>query len=158
RFDAGPQLLVLGVLDGRRLVELAQVLELVLLLAGEDTGVTRAKGERVLWVERELHPRVLWPQVIRMEVLLYPRVLELPEEDELRQVLVQAPKAIVDPRPDHRLLFVERVAAMVHLELGVVVVVGRVHGPDEGNIVNAFGQVGEPVADLDSRSTVLLGA
>ena len=56
----------------------------------------------------------------------------------------------------HRLLLVELVPAVVHLELGGVVVVGGVHRPHEGDVVDARRQVRPPVADLDARLAVLL--
>ena len=46
----------------------------------------------------------------------------------------------------------------MHLELGIVIVIGREHRPHERNVIDAAGQVGPPVADLDAGLSALARA
>ncbi len=154
RLEAGPELGILGILLGRQAIQLADKIELVLLLARQDAGAGSGKRQRLRRVERELDAGVLRAEVIRVEVLPDPRVAILAEEDELRQILVERPEAVVDPRADDRLPFVEGVPAVVHLELGAVVVVGGVHRAHQGNVVDAAGEVRQPVANLGAALAV----
>ena len=137
---------------GGELVQLADQLELVRLLGGQHVLGRDAERQRVGRIERELHARVPRAEVVGVEVLLDAAVVELAQEHELRQVLVERAQAVMDPRAEHRLRLVERVAAVVHLELGGVVVVGRVHRPDDRHVVDARRQVRQPVADFDART------
>ena len=67
-------------------------------------------------------------------------------------------EAVVDPGAERRELAVEHVPAGVELRLGAVVVVGRVHRADDGDVVDALADVRQPVADLDAALAVLLEA
>ena len=57
----------------------------------------------------------------------------------------------MNPRADRRKLPFEHVPAGVELQLGPVVVVGRPHRADHGEVVDARADVRPPVADLDAR-------
>ena len=59
------------------------------------------------------------------------------------------------PRAERRELAVEHVPAGVELRLGAVVVVGRVHRADDGDVVDAVADVRQPVADLDAALAAL---
>ncbi len=56
----------------------------------------------------------------------------------------------MDPRADRRELTLEHVPASVELKLGAMIVVGRPHRADDGDLVDARADVRPPVADLDS--------
>ena len=108
---------------------------------GERQGVGR--------VDLEEHARVLGAEVIGVggpHALVFER---WPHRDELRQVVAQRPEAVVDPRADRRVAAVEQMPAGEELQLGAVVVVGRVHRADHGDVVDAAAHVRPPVADLD---------
>ena len=72
------------------------------------------------------------------------------QHDELRQVVVERAQSVMDPRADRRKLPFEHVPAGVELQLGAVVVVGRPHRTDHGDVVDAGADVRPPVADLDA--------
>ena len=82
----------------------------------------------------------------------------LTEEHKLRQTLVKRPQAVVHPRADYGLFLVERVAPVMHLKLGIVVVVSRIHRAHDRNIIDALRQVRKPITDLSAGSTVTLVA
>ena len=76
----------------------------------------------------------------------------VPSTHELRQVVVERAQAVMDPRADRRERPFERVPAGVELKLGPVVVVGRPHRADDGQVVGMAAQMRPPVADLQRRS------
>ena len=59
RLDPGPELVVVGILDGRQPVQLADELELLRLLLGRDVLEPRAERQRIVRVERQLDAGVL---------------------------------------------------------------------------------------------------
>jgi hypothetical protein len=64
----------------------------------------------------------------------------------------------VDPGADGRVAAIEQVAAGEELQLGAVVVVGREHRADDGDVVDAAAQVRPPVAECDPALPALLEA
>src|SRR5262249_37064330 len=107
---------------------------------------------------RQFNAGVLWAEIVGVKVLPHARVGVLAQEDELRQVLVERPQAVVNPRADDRLSLIEGVPAGVHLELSAVVVVGRVYRADEGDVIDAAGQVRQPIADFHAALAMALEA
>ena len=89
-----------------------------------------------------------------MAVLRVP-VLAVAHRDELRQVVVERAESVVHPGAERRELAVEHVPAGVELRLGAVIVVGRVHRADDGDVVDAASHVRHPVAHLDAALAVL---
>ncbi len=127
RLDACGELFVVGVLDAGEGVEVSDEGELLALFLGEHALGRGAEGEGGAGVEREFDACVGRAEIVGVEVLTDPHVGILAEENELRQVLIQGAESVVDPGADAGLFRVELVAAVVELELGGVVVVGRIH-------------------------------
>src|SRR5262245_10639490 len=155
--DAGSHGFVVRILDGRQAVELTEELELGLLLFAEDGALGLCVGERVFGVEREgdavvLRTEVVGPVPFHAAAAIGQRSAE---DDELRQVVVQRAEAVVDPGADRGKVAIDTVAAGVKLKLRTVVAVFGPHGADNGQIVDAFADMGPPVADLDATLAAL---
>ena len=69
---------------------------------------------------------------------------------------LRRPESVVDPGADRRIAAVEQVPAREEFHLGTMVVVGRVHRADHGDVIYATAQVRPPVADLDPALPALL--
>ena len=119
-----------------------------------------AKGSGFLRVDRELDAVVLGAEVARPVAAHAAAAIgdRRAQHDELRQVVVERAEAVVDPRADRGKLPLEHVPAGVELELGAVVVVGRPHRADDGDVVDAVAEVRPPVADLDAALAALAKA
>ena len=160
RLDPGPQRRVVGILDGREPVEPAEQLELAALLLAEDVRRrARRTASGFVGIDGELDAVVLRAEVAGAVAAHAAAAVgdRRAQHDELRQVVVERAQAVVDPRADRRELALEHVPAGVELELGAVVVVGRPHRADDGDVVDAVAHVRPPVADLDARSARACG-
>ena len=60
-------------------------------------------------------------------LLPHARIAILAQEDELGQILVERAQAVMHPGADDGLMLIERMAAMVHLKFGAVIVIRCVH-------------------------------
>ena len=94
-------------------------------------------------------PRMLGTQVVGVNASHALRLESWPHRDELRQVVAQGTESVVDPRAEGRIAAVEQVPAREEFHLGAVVIVGREHRPDHGDVVNTIAQMRPPVTDGD---------
>ena len=98
-----------------------------------------ANGSGFSGIDRKLDAVVLGTQVART-VAAQPATTvgnRRTQHHELRQVVVQRAQTVANPRADRRKLSFEHVPAGVELQLGPVVVVGRPHRTDHGQVVDA---------------------
>ena len=139
-----------GYLAGREPVQPAQQLELARLLFAEDVRAGRGEGQRIPGIDRKLDAVVLGAEVARAMAAQPAAAIgdRRAQHDELRQVVVERAEAVVNPRADRRKQSFERVPAGVELQLCAVVVVGRPHRADDGQVVDALAHMRPPVADL----------
>ncbi len=149
-----------GYWTAERRFEPAQELELALLLLAEDLRPGRGEGERVLGIDGKLDAVVLGAEVAGAVAAHAAAAVgdRRAQDDELGQVVVERAEPVVDPRADRGKLPLEHVPAGVELQLGAVVVVGRPHRADDGDVVDAVADVGPPVADLDAALPALAEA
>ena len=140
-----------GILVGRQTIQSAQQLELAGLLFAEDVSAGRGERQRVPGIDRELNAVVLGPKVARPMAAEPAAAVgdRRAHHHELRQVVVERAQAVADPRADRGKDSFEHVPAGVELQLGAVIVVGRPHRADDGQVVDARADVRPPVADLD---------
>src|SRR5262249_24747014 len=105
RLDAGPQRLVVGVVDAGQPVQLPQHAELGLLVVAANAAlVRRDEQERFLALDLEAAPRVLRAEVTGAVGPAAAAAVagRRAEDDVLRQVLVERSQAVADPRADRR--------------------------------------------------------
>ena len=93
---------------------------------------------------------MLGPEIARVDAPEALRLERRPHRDKLRQVVAQRSQPVMDPGADRRMATVQEMAAGQKLHLGAVVVVGRVHRADDGDVVDTPAQVRPPVADLNA--------
>ena len=159
--DAGPQRRVVGIVDAREAIELAQQAELGRLLlaaARRPAGVTNGSGSWPPTLRRT--PACSGPEVAGAVRPLAAAAVagRRAEDDVLRQVLVERAQAVADPRADGRERAFARMPAGVPGELRAVVVVDGPQRADDGEVVGARADVLPPVADLQAALAVLLVA
>ena len=132
----------------------------LLLLFAVHVGAGRGERQRVLGVDRQLHAVVLGAEVVGAVRADAAAAIGdgRAQDDELRQVVVERPQAVMDPRADRGKLPFEHVPAGVELELRAVIVVGGPHRADDGQVVGAVAEVRPPVADLEAALAALLKA
>src|SRR5262245_66342513 len=75
--------------------------------------------------------------------------------DKLRQIVAQRPEAVVHPRPNRWMEPVKDVPPGVQLKLCRMIVVGRPHRADYGEVVDRMRQVRPPIADFNAALTAL---
>ena len=127
-----------GYSSGREPVEPAQQVGLDRRLVAADRQPGPGERQGVGRVDLEDDARVLGAEVVGVggpHALVFERRAH---RDELGEVVAERPEAVVDPRADRREAAVEQVPAGEELQLGAVVVVGRVHRPDHGEVVDAL--------------------
>ena len=81
-----------------------------------------------------------------------------PHVDEGRQILRHGPETVVHPRTQRRHPRLQHVTTAVKLHLGTVIIIRGPHAADEGDLIGAGPDVGEPVTDLHSAVPVTLVA
>jgi hypothetical protein len=131
-------------------IEPMNELELGGLLAFGHGEFGLRKGERVLRVHTQVHGIEGGPQVVPIA-----GVEEAGADiDEGREVLGDRAQTIRHPRAERGHARLEHVASAVELDLRAVVVIGGPHAADEGDLIGAGADVGEPIADLHAALTV----
>ena len=143
--DPGRRGRVVGVFDRRRPAHPADEIEADRLSLGGKRPLRPAEVERIGWIDPQRHRVVGGAEV---DAVLAIPVFPETNRDELRQLVVDRPEAVMHPAAERRLGGVEHVAAGVKLRLRAVVGVGGPHRADDGDPVGVPGGVGEEVADL----------
>ena len=155
-FDTRAEAFVVGILDGSKTVEFVNELELIRLFLGAHALGPRTVGKRVLRVHGQRHTGVLRAEIVAMGDFTGRVRLGHAHREEAGQIVVQTAQPVMHPGPEAGLRLVQAMAPSVDLILSPVIVVGRPHVADPGDVVGALRQVRPPVRDLDPALAVLL--
>ncbi len=155
--DAGAQGGIVGIFNAGQAVEPAQQVELGALLFAEALRAGRGERQRIVRIDIEVNAVVGRAQIMgAVAVDSGAAVRQRRAQDhELRQVGVERAQAVMNPRADRRKGPLQRMPAGMELKLGAVVIVGRPHRADHGDVVNAVADVGPPIADGNAGLTTL---
>ena len=149
RFDSRPQILIVGIIDAREMIQLADQTQVCGLLLGRDRTFRRFdEGQWFLRIHIQPDTSVLRTEIRGAMCERAAATISRghAEHHVLRQVFVDRSQAVADPRADRRMLQLARMAARLPGQLRAVIVMNGPERAHHREIVRAFANVFEPIA------------